>query len=410
MPPLHLHSTVFSTVVATGNQHGDKVSELERRRLLHINRTAEYLRTLGLPSPLSCETGIQTVLRLVPAQLPISQHDVSDDNIEPAQKRLCVHSVGPAVSVDSAGAAPCSQAKADHHDEEALLIEASRQWLRETRAILLKPGLGGDVPSAPGEWHAEAVRRWGCAVPKQQEIQDWEKYVRSRLPRPPPPSILDIMQERYAVEMWRMLAACSLMTRISSERVKEETVSAFFQLCPNPSLLVSVEEASLRDILRPLGMVDGRIKTLRELSKTFLEAPCFDCGLQKGVNKIWGCGPFVVDSFNLFCKGRCDLVTSDATCEEYLQWWREMEGEQTPLSTASSPDGQVNGGGDEGTAKVVPVQDEASSPDGQVKGRGDEGTTKVTPVKNKASKPSVQAGRSVKLQQSSLLKFFKATA
>merc|ERR1712216_1105914 len=132
---------------------------------------------------------------------------------------------------------------------------------------------------------------------------------------------LDLMQERYAADAWRLLAACALMARINSERVKEQTVSAFFKLCPTPSAFLACKQEELRCILRPLGLVDSRVKTIFELSQSFLKMPRFDCGHQKGVNKIWGCGAFSVDSFNLFCRGCRDLKTSDATCQAYLEWW-----------------------------------------------------------------------------------------
>merc|ERR1711924_182910 len=151
---------------------------------------------------------------------------------------------------------------------------------------------------------------------------------------------------------------------------------------------------ALRVILRPLGMVDGRMKTLRELSKSFLEMPSFDCGHLKGVNKIWGCGAFVVDSFNLFCKGRCDLETSDATCEDYLRWWREANGEQRSLQS-SGPDADCCDGRE--------LRDVAKKKGGERAGIaemcGDTGR-QILAVPN--------VGHSGKLQQSSLFKYFKA--
>eukprot|EP00746_Dinoflagellata_sp_MGD_P133295 gnl/MRDRNA2_/MRDRNA2_66988_c0_seq1.p1 gnl/MRDRNA2_/MRDRNA2_66988_c0~~gnl/MRDRNA2_/MRDRNA2_66988_c0_seq1.p1 ORF type:complete len:385 (-),score=68.66 gnl/MRDRNA2_/MRDRNA2_66988_c0_seq1:100-1254(-) len=383
MPPPHLEtkkrqgSAAFSTVIAFDQLDTVKqVSEPEERRLLHVHRTAEYLVALGLPSPLPSETKGQVILRLIPSNLERPQNIITEGKVEPPPKRLRSDGVQRVIG---------NQLAHDDCDEETLSVEASRQWLRETRAILLKPGLAGPIPTVAGAWRWEAVRRWGSAVPAEQEIQDWEEYVRSRLPTPPAPSPFDLMQERYASDMWRMIAACALMTRISSEKVKEESVSAFFQLCPTPTELLSAMEDSLRKILRPLGMVDGRIKTLRELSKHFLSVPCFDCGHQKGVNKIWGCGPFVVDSFNLFCKGRCDIETSDATCEQYLSWWRDSKDKQPPLSDSQATPARAprhcDGGNDKEVQSVEKVKDSAAPP---------------------LAVPSGQ------LQQSSLLKYFKA--
>lgn len=385
MPPPCRNNTPrnsFSTIIASSDQPCSEISEFEQRRLLHVYRTAEYLSALGLPSPLSAEDGCKVQLRFKPAKTSCEARTLKEQ-VEQAQKRRRIDSVDPVIN---------KPVPADSNHEESLLIEASRLWLRETRAILLKPGLSGPVPTTSSEWHAEATRRWGCAVPAETEIQDWEQYVRSRLPMPPPPSPLDLMQERYAVDMWRMLAACTLMTRISSERIKEQTVSAFFELCPTPSLLLSAKEDTLRAILRPLGMVDSRMKTLKELSTRFLEMPSFDCGHQKGVNKIWGCGAFVVDSFQLFSKGCYNLETDDATCEDYLGWWREAKEEQKSLQS-SGPDADFCDGEE---LKCVPTK---------------KGCT-VSSDAGKKRDPAtlVNVGHSEKLQQSSLLKYFKAAS
>ena len=55
------------------------------------------------------------------------------------------------------------------------------------------------------------------------------------------------------------------------------------------------QEQQLQETIRPLGLVESRVKTITELTQSFLEMQVFDCGLKKGVNKLAGCGPFVVD-------------------------------------------------------------------------------------------------------------------
>eukprot|EP00931_Biecheleriopsis_adriatica_P017090 TRINITY_DN12374_c1_g1_i1.p1 TRINITY_DN12374_c1_g1~~TRINITY_DN12374_c1_g1_i1.p1 ORF type:complete len:322 (-),score=74.53 TRINITY_DN12374_c1_g1_i1:73-1038(-) len=264
-------------------------SEFEQRRLAHVFRTAEYIRLVGA-----------------------RRHEP----LEPPQRLKR------------------SQLQ-DEQAEEADIVESSRTWLRQSRAALLSPGLGGSPPGTAEDWRQEAVQRWGDGVPAAGTSIDWEVYVKSRLPSPPPASPLDIMQERYAYDAWRLLAACALMTRISSERVKEETIAQFFLASPTPSAFLASLAApesealvKLKQLLRPLGMVDSRVKTLTELSQSFLSMPAFDCGEKKGVNKIWGCGPFSVDSYLIFCRGKQLLETNDASCQAYLDWWRTCNEKQ----------------------------------------------------------------------------------
>lgn len=166
-------------------------------------------------------------------------------------------------------------------------------------------------------------------MPEAHRIASWEAYVKSRLPAVLPMSPLGIMQERYAYDMWRLLVACTLMTRISSERVKEGVIGSFFSRFPGPSRFLSGgadDSQCLQEILRPLGLVENRVKTIAAISTCFLEMPVFDCGHQKGVNKIAGCGPFAVDSLLIFCRGRILPQTSDDACMRYLEWRRSAPG------------------------------------------------------------------------------------
>ena len=173
--------------------------------------------------------------------------------------------------------------------------------------------------------------------------------MRSRLPTPP-------AEERNAYDAWRLLAACALMARISSERVKEETIAAFFGCCPSPSRLLEASGGAearreLEALLKPLGLVDGRLKTLAALSQAFLEMPAFDVGHKKNVNKIWGCGAFAVDSFRVFCRAEAVAEVADDSCKSYVEWWLKAGGGPDGVSRPHLPTppkqkgGQSTGGG-----------------------------------------------------------------
>lgn len=323
--------------------------DAERRCLEHVKRTSEYLAALGLHEAASA-----------------------------APRRL--QPVG-AVPVPEAAERPQKRARTAEDPEEAA-PEVTRAWLLRSRAAITSPGLGGPPPGSPAAWRAEAVRRWGEEVPAADEVGDWATYVCSRLSTPPPPSPMNLMQETYAYDPWRLLVACVLMARISSERVKTETIAAFFGCVASPSSLLGIEGAGaqasglreeLQRVLRPLGLVDNRLKTLLELSRAFLRMPSFSVGSQKNVNKIYGCGAFAIDSYSIFCRGHRLPSVADASCQAYLDWWSEhapaVEEEEatSPLLMAvASPSG--------GRAKV---------------------------------RVSAQGGALVGSQQPSLVKFFK---
>jgi len=283
--------------------------------LEHVRRTAEYLSSLGLGHVSPSDH------RYLGAAA--SRSSTTDEGAEEQEASERV-----AKRPRSGGE---QQGEGDDRDDEGA-VEAYRGWLRASRVAIASPGLGAVAPADAATWRAEAVRRWGDACPPAERIDDWRQYVLSRLASPPPPSpcCMEVMQEKYAYDPWRLLAACLLMTRINSERVKAITIASFFQRFSNPSVFLAVaggpettpEYKSLQELLRPVGLVDNRIRSLLELTRAFLHMPSFDCGHQKNVNKIWGCGAFAVDSYLIFCRGQCLAETADASCQQYLDWWR----------------------------------------------------------------------------------------
>jgi len=310
MPPKRKSSgTTAEAGEVIGPNASLAASEHEQLCLQHAQRTGEYLTSLGL----DIEYPVSPAVDSAPSsKRPRTQDDVATPGVDTAQG-----------------------------DEETRGEDVWRSWLVRSRGAVLAPGLGGQAPDSPSAWREEAVKRWGDAVPEQAAVGDWSKYVQSRLAVPPPPSPLDLMQERYAYDPWRLLVSCLLMARINSERVKSKTIASFFQRFPTPSSFLAVAgdvaataaQQELQELLRPVGLVDNRVKSLLELTRAFLQMPVFDCGLQKNVNKIWGCGPFAVDSYLIFCCSQRLPETADATCKQYLDWWRK----EVPVVESSPP-------------------------------------------------------------------------
>jgi hypothetical protein len=68
-------------------------------------------------------------------------------------------------------------------------------------------------------------------VPAVDAVDDWERWVRSRVGTPPPPSDLQLLQEYYAHDAWQLLVACVLMSRVSvhtRDRVSLKIIEIWF--------------------------------------------------------------------------------------------------------------------------------------------------------------------------------------
>ena len=118
----------------------------------------------------------------------------------------------------------------------------------------------------------------------------------SRLTTPPPPSPLDLMQEYYAHDAWRLLISCVLMSRVSSHNTKSVAIAAFFSTWPTPSAALAAAPEALQAVMHPLGLFPNRLQSIVAVSERFLSQPAFHIEL-KGDCKIFGIGEFGLQSF-----------------------------------------------------------------------------------------------------------------
>lgn len=179
--------------------------------------------------------------------------------------------------------------------------------------------------------HAQAIRRWGPSVTIPSGTS-WDEFLESRLSSPLTsllPSPYGLLQEKYAADGWRLLVSCVLMSRVSSHVVKERCIRTFFELCPTPSALSGVDPNELEKCIHSLGMSGERIRSVSAITVAWLSRGSFDVNLvtpEKGGSKIFGCGAFTVDSYNLFCKCRREYeqVSGDHNIVTFQKWLQKQ--------------------------------------------------------------------------------------
>lgn len=173
----------------------------------------------------------------------------------------------------------------------------------------------------------EAVRRWGDGVLSCQ-TDDWQTYLVSRISVPPPAlSPYLLLQERFSDDVWRLLAACILMSRVSSAETKERCIAAFFAHCPTPTAAVKSSPTEVEPLIKSLGLFYERFKSIVGMSAVFLGLPVFDVSTdRKSPFKIPGIGTFGYDSYLLFCCDE-DIVPDDRNLKAFAAWRKKLRGE-----------------------------------------------------------------------------------
>ena len=127
----------------------------------------------------------------------------------------------------------------------------------------------------------------------------------------PPESPFDLLQERFWPDEWKMLVVCLMLNQTSRKQV-EPMIATFFQLFPTPEAVAEGSEEHLRAILKPLGLVNRRIKTLKKFSEEFVTKKW------DAVIELYGCGKYANDAHRIFIKGEWqDVEPNDHALVDY---------------------------------------------------------------------------------------------
>ena len=130
----------------------------------------------------------------------------------------------------------------------------------------------------------------------------------------PPKSPHKLLQEDYWPDQWKILVCCLLLNQTSRKQV-DPMIGDFFKKYPTPRSIIDADNGSLIQVLRPLGMYNRRVNTLKKFSKGYLE------GKWTTASDLYGCGKYADDAWRIFCKGDWrDVKPNDHALNVYHRW------------------------------------------------------------------------------------------
>ena len=133
----------------------------------------------------------------------------------------------------------------------------------------------------------------------------------------PPKSPFDLLQERYWPDDWKILIVCLLLNQTSRKQV-EPMIESFFEKWPDAKSASIADEDEMRDIVRPLGRFNRRVKTIKRMSQQFISG--FDNAIE-----LYGCGKYADDTYRIFMKGEWqDVDPNDHALNDYHGYLREV--------------------------------------------------------------------------------------
>lgn len=133
-------------------------------------------------------------------------------------------------------------------------------------------------------------------------------------PRVAPISPLNLFQERYREEPWRVLC-CAVCLNLCTGRAFESVHRDLFALWPTPLHMATADPDDLRALLSQLGLQNRRTASLIRMSTAYA---CLWDG--RDPMDLPGIGKYGSDSYRIFVRGELDVGPTDKQLRKYLEW------------------------------------------------------------------------------------------
>tara|TARA_B100001123_G_scaffold342540_1_gene388682 strand:+ start:6164 stop:6598 length:435 start_codon:yes stop_codon:yes gene_type:complete len=138
----------------------------------------------------------------------------------------------------------------------------------------------------------------------------------------PPKSPHGLIQETLWPDEWRILVSC-LLLNMTTRRQVDRVIDQLFHLYPGPVSMSMAKDEDLHAIIKPLGLANKRVKTLKRFSTEYLEKDW------ASPLELYGCGKYANDTWRIFCQGEWRETTPDdhalTNYHNYLKLVREQE-------------------------------------------------------------------------------------
>lgn len=129
-----------------------------------------------------------------------------------------------------------------------------------------------------------------------------------------PVSPLNLFQERYRTEPWRLLC-CVICLNLCTGTALESVHGELFRRWPTPLHMALADQEELEGVLRYLGMQRRRARALIRMSTAY--ACWWDGG---NPEDLPGIGKYGADSYEIFVRGNLSVRPQDKELRKYLEW------------------------------------------------------------------------------------------
>jgi methyl-CpG-binding domain protein 4 len=122
----------------------------------------------------------------------------------------------------------------------------------------------------------------------------------------------DLMVQQQVKSKWQHMVGVICLNQTNRKQVKR-VLPVLFTVAPTAVHYLNTTEETVKEIIKPLGMVNVREKRLRKMSKDFLT---WD---ENDATDLYGIGKYGSDSYRLFYKNEIPENVGDHELKRYIE-------------------------------------------------------------------------------------------
>jgi len=121
----------------------------------------------------------------------------------------------------------------------------------------------------------------------------------------------DLMVQEQIDGSWQHMVGVICLNQTNRKQVKR-VLPVLFNLCPTPMHYLNSLPETIKEIIKPLGMVNIREHRIRRMSKDYLTWDGNDATM------LYGIGKYGSDSYEIFFKDNYSVQPTDGELNRYL--------------------------------------------------------------------------------------------
>jgi methyl-CpG-binding domain protein 4 len=122
----------------------------------------------------------------------------------------------------------------------------------------------------------------------------------------------DLMVQQQVANKWQHMVGVICLNQTNRKQVKR-VLPVLFSVAPTPIHFLNTTEETIKNIIKPLGMLNIRYNRLKRMSKDYLT---WD---EEDATMLYGIGKYGSDSYRLFYKNEIPDNIGDHELKRYVE-------------------------------------------------------------------------------------------